>query len=137
MPLYSSDTERPQQPEECQSDMPSSLPPSAPAIKRCGRLHTLNHLRQTFLHEKPHEHHATRSQKTMSPIFGRVAERSERRYDKMVGEGDQLDNWDCISTTRWRDLGSKFWKTDSEVCQRGSGESNILRRSYCPSAARS
>jgi hypothetical protein len=44
----------------------------------------------------------------MPPIFGRVAERSERRYDKMVGEGDQLDNWDCINTKRWRVLGSKF-----------------------------
>jgi hypothetical protein len=23
----------------------------------------------------------------------------------MVGEGNQLDNWDCINTTRWRDFG--------------------------------
>jgi hypothetical protein len=98
-------------------------------------LHTLNHLRQAFLHEKPHEHHASRSPKTMPPIFGRVAGRSKRRYDKMVGEGDQLDNWDYINI-RWVRLGSKLWITDSEVFERGSGESDILG-SYCLSAAQS
>jgi hypothetical protein len=42
--------------------------------------------------------------KTMSPIFRRVAE-----GDKMVGEDDQLDNWDYINDVRrWRDLGSKL-----------------------------
>ncbi len=34
MPLYSSNTQLPQQPKECQSDMPSPLPTSAPVIKR-------------------------------------------------------------------------------------------------------
>ena len=53
----------------------------------------------------------------------------------MVGEGDQLDNWDYINI-RWVRLGSKLWITDSEVFERGSGESDILG-SYCLSAARS
>lgn len=56
----------------------------------------------------------------------------------MVEEDDQLDNWDYINNIRsWRDLGLKLWVTDSEVCERGSGESNILPGSYCLSAARS
>ena len=59
--------------------------------------YTLNHLRQTFLHEIPHEHNATRTPKTMTLMFGRVAERSERRYNKIVGEVDQLDNFNYIN----------------------------------------
>jgi hypothetical protein len=100
-------------------------------------LHTLNHLRQAFLQEKPHEHHATRSPKTMPPMFGRVAGRSKRRYDRMVGEGDQLNNWDYINNIRWIHLGSKLWITDSEVFERCSGESDILLGSCCLFAARS
>jgi hypothetical protein len=55
----------------------------------------------------------------------------------MVGEGDQLDNWDYINNIRWIHLGSKLWIIDSKVFERGSGESDILLGSYCLSATRS
>lgn len=34
-------------------------------------------------------------------------------------------------------MGSKLWITDSDVYERGSGESDILLGSYCLSAGRS
>ncbi|PVH68610.1 hypothetical protein DL98DRAFT_522660 [Cadophora sp. DSE1049] len=52
----------------------------------------------------------------------------------MMGECDQLDNWDYINI-RCIQFGSKLWITESEVFERGSGESDILG-SYCLSAAR-
>ena len=93
----------------------------------------LNHFYQTFLHEKPHEYHGTRGPKTTPPILGQVAGRSERRYDRMVGEGDELDNWD-YANIRWINLG-KLWITDSDVLERGSSEGDILW-SHSLSAAR-
>ncbi|KAH9205719.1 hypothetical protein DL95DRAFT_397425 [Leptodontidium sp. 2 PMI_412] len=68
-------------------------------------------------------------------ILDQVAGRSERRYDRMVGEGDELDNWD-YANIRWINLGSKLWITDSGVLERGSSESDILW-SHSLSAARS
>ena len=41
------------------------------------------------------------------------------------GDGDQLDDWDYINNIGWIHWGSKLWITDSEVCERGSGESDI------------
>ena len=72
------------------------------------------HLRQAFLYENPHEHHATRSPKTMPPVFGRVAGRSKRRYDKMVGEGDQLLN--CESNSQ------RFLQKQFRLCNRFAEE---------------
>ncbi|KAH9204563.1 hypothetical protein DL95DRAFT_398384 [Leptodontidium sp. 2 PMI_412] len=67
------------------------------------------------------------------PILGQVAERSERRYGRMVGEGDELDNWG-YANIRWINLG-KLWITDSDVLERGSSEGDILW-SHSLSAAR-
>jgi len=53
----------------------------------------------------------------------------------MVGEGDELDNWD-YANIRWINSGSKLWITDSGVLERGSSESDILW-SHSLSAARS
>jgi len=51
----------------------------------------------------------------------------------MVGEGDELDNWD-YANIRWINLG-KLWITDSDVLERGSSEGDILW-SHSLSAAR-
>lgn len=45
----------------------------------------------------------------------------------MLSQKLRLNNWDYINDTkRWRDMGSKLWITDSNVYERGLGESDIL-----------